>query len=168
MQRRHFYRCIPPQHSASIGAALWRRAIVLLCSRMLERLLSLILSLALLLPAGTLGSVLYVCRMTGNEGPSCCCTAKHAVAKAKAKQIKRTPTIRRASCCDAKVTAAAERPSSTIVPDFQVPPPALVGRLPVELSVAFAPRESLVIGERARGPPPLGDPLYLENCALLS
>ena len=131
-----------------------------------RRLLALFVSFALLLPAGTLGSVLYVCRMTGETGPSCCCMAKRSVAKAKA--AKRSPSIRRSGCCDAKVTAGAERPASTIAPDFQVPPPSLVGRLPVELSVAFAPREWLVIAERARGPPPLGEPLYLENCALLS
>ena len=168
MQRRHFYRCIPPQHSASIGAELSGRAVVLLCSWMPRRLLSLVLGFLLLLPAGTLGSVLYVCRMTGNEGPSCCCMAKRAAKAKLAKQAKRPPTIRSKGCCDLKVTAGAERPASTIAPDLQIPPAAVVARLPVELSVAIAPHESLVIAERARGPPPLGAPLYLENCAFLS
>jgi hypothetical protein len=150
-------RIVPPRRRATLIAEMPRR------------LLALFVSFALLLPAGTLGSVLYVCRMTGETGPSCCCMAKRSVAKAKAvKLAKRSPSIRRSGCCDPKVTAAAERPASTIAPDFQVPPPSLVGRLPVELSVAFAPHESLVMAERARGPPPLGDPLYLQNCALLS
>ena len=108
------------------------------------------------------------CRMTGNEGPSCCCMAKRAAKAKLAKQAKRPPTIRGNGCCDLKVTAGAERPASTIAPDLQIPPAAVVGRLPVELSVAIAPHESLVIAERARGPPPLGAPLYLENCAFLS
>jgi hypothetical protein len=129
------------------------------------RLLSLIVSFALLLPAGTLGSVLYVCRMTGDTGTSCCC-AKRAVEQAK--RIERRTSIQRAGCCDAKITAAAERPASPPAADFHVAPPALVTRLPVELSVAVPPLESPAMAERARGPPLIGVPVYLENCALLS
>lgn len=126
------------------------------------RLLSLLVSLALLLPAGTLGSVLYVCRMTGDTGKSCCC------AKRAAEQANRQPSIQGAGCCDTKITAAAERPSCPPAADFHVAPPAFVTRLPVELGLTVPLPDSPAMAERARGPPRIGPPVYLENCALLS
>lgn len=128
-----------------------------------RRLLSLILCALLLVPGAALARAASYCKMSGRVGRGCCC--KHV--EPDAKQAPRGPEVSRPPCCE-KLAVPDEGKATDIAPDFTVSAAALVALLPVPWHFGSAPRSLTHIPAQARGPPPLGPPIYLANCVLLS
>ena len=122
------------------------------------RVLAPLLVLMALVPAG---SPLWLLCQDGSLHHTCCCQGE-------ATQPTDEARIEAADCCVVSELPAAQ-PSPTVGSDaFQLASPLLIERpevAPVALLVeAPAVRVSVT---RARGPPPQGPPLYVENCSFL-
>lgn len=116
----------------------------------------------LLVPVTAFARVLSICNMGGRTGKACCC--QHS--QPESEQCK-TPAIDRALCCT-EVTSHAEKASAVQAgPAADVPPAVLLGHLPMIVPIEWALAESKRFAPRARGPPPLGPPIFLRNCAIL-
>lgn len=126
------------------------------------RIVALITSVALLLPESAFARVHYFCVMMDRVLESACCCGSsdsdHVEGQAEAK---------RPDCC-ARVTPPSRSVAPT-APDTTVPVPAaaLVATIaePIQLSqpvstIGTAPK-------LARGPPPLGPPLFIVHCSFL-
>lgn len=125
---------------------------------MRTRLLAVLLALTAVLPAA--GPLWLMCQ-DGRLHSACCCEGEAEAQAAEAR-------IEAPDCCVVADVDAAQ-PSPTACSDaFQVPPPVLLEQARVAFAAAVieAPVPARV-AERARGPPPSGPPLYVENCALL-
>jgi len=130
-----------------------------------SRLLALLMALAVLGPSTAAASIVYVCKMTGESGPRCCCKAKSTGKSGE----KRAPAeFERPACCAAHVTRTADIPAIQHAPDLQVLPPALLETHPLLALAATQATSAAGLPPRSRAPPPRGPPLYLENCTLLN
>lgn len=119
----------------------------------------------LLVPVTAFARVLSICNMSGRVGKTCCC---HRAQEKNQEKECHAPAIDRAPCCTQVVSHADKAAATTTDIASDVPAAALLEQLPsiVHRGLAFA--ESERIAARARAPPPLGPPLYLLNCAILS
>jgi len=131
--------------------------------RLRLRILVLTLMAGLLVPVTAFARVLSICNMGGAKAKACCC---HKGAK---KAGCKTPAIDRQSCCKTLVTHS-EKASATqgAGAGFDVPPAALLERLPAIAHTERALSEGARFAPRARAPPPIGPPLFLRDCRILS
>ncbi|MCA9644646.1 MAG: hypothetical protein H6718_27570 [Polyangiaceae bacterium] len=127
------------------------------------KLAALLALVALLLPATSVGRVLTLCKMSGRMGASCCC---HGDAHQRAAKKPQPAKAERPGCCEQRLTKTTQVLSAQSEADL--PPSQAV--LVAELSLPEASEPRLEVEEVprvARGPPPLGPPLYLKNCSFL-
>ena len=116
----------------------------------------------LLVPVTAFARVLSLCNMGGRTGKACCC--QHSEPES---AHCKTPAIDRAACCK-DVTSHAEKASAVQAgAASDVPPAVLLELLPAIVRIEWALAESKSFAPRARGPPPLGPPIFLRNCAIL-
>jgi len=128
---------------------------------MLIRFFSFFLLLSMLVPAGSLGSVLYQCRLDGQVRQACCCGNAGS---------QTTPAVfgGQEGCCDLKETK--DQPASAtherILPSVDSPQ---VVDLP--LAIAYSPLSELSFKAPAGGvlahPPRGAPPVYLRTCSFL-
>ncbi|AMV70675.1 hypothetical protein DBW_0275 [Desulfuromonas sp. DDH964] len=126
------------------------------------RLFSIFLLLSMLAPAGSLGSVLYQCRMDGQVRQACCCRDAGS---------QQTPLVAfggQEGCCDLKAAedqptpATHERTLLTIdAPQVACLPPSVTHSRLSELPRSNPPEDVLV--HKPRGAPPV----YLRTCSFL-
>lgn len=119
-----------------------------------------------LLPATSLGRVLTYCNMSGRLGETCCCHGDEHVKPSKVE--KRPQMAKRPGCCEQRLIQGAQGVTAH-QPEGQVPvmPGVLIAELSLSEIQAPAPQLSWV-PRLARGPPPLGPPLYIRYCSLLN
>jgi hypothetical protein len=123
------------------------------------RILSMLLTLALIAPATTLGTVWHLCRTMGAVKSDCCCD-----------HVKRDPAQGaeiRADCCEVP-HASGVPPTGALLPQPLNLPAVLFepldGLLPVALRASTGPGFSPA---RARAPP-RRVPRFIQNCSLLT
>ncbi len=131
--------------------------------------LAVLLALAVfLLPATSLGRVLTFCKMSGRLGQTCCCHGADHQVRLRVPKLAAEPTqAKRPGCCEQRLTKSAQ----ILTAQTEVSAPVPSGVLIAELSVPeVCEREpvNVTVPRAARGPPPLGPPLYIRNCSLLN
>lgn len=126
-------------------------------------LLVLALVAGLLVPVTAFARVLALCNMAGGSGKVCCCHKD-----GRDEEQCRRPAIDRAPCCTLLISEAERAAATHTGSASDVPPAALLERLPAvehgELSLASGAR----FAPRARGPPASGPPIFLRDCRILS
>ncbi|MEZ4230532.1 MAG: hypothetical protein R3B89_15260 [Polyangiaceae bacterium] len=132
------------------------------------KLAALLALAALLLPATSLGRVLTLCKMSGRLGETCCCHGSgHREALKVGKLDVQRAKAKRPGCCEQRLTRATQILTSQPEVDVPVVQAVLIAELTLpELSEPHAGTVSL--RPMARGPPPLGPPLYIRHCSLLN
>ena len=116
----------------------------------------------LLVPVTAFARVLSLCNMGGRTGKAC--SARKGDAKF---AHSKTPAIDRAACCK-DVTSHAEKASAVQAgAASDVPPAVLLELLPAIVRIEWALAESKSFAPRARGPPPLGPPIFLRHRSIL-
>lgn len=133
-----------------------------------RRLFALVVSLLMLLPAGSVSAAAYFCHMKGKVTSACCC--EKARAAVPADPGNGAPTASQGDCCDDRaLTAAAERRSVGGGDVPTIAPPVILALLPVELAPELRASHVALSPPRARAPPPPRQaPLYILNRAFLS
>lgn len=127
------------------------------------RLLALAVAATLLVPASALAQVVYLCKMSGSVGPRCCCSKAHADREAAPCE----PAADRPDCCEARVQAARDATLSNAERAPSVGPALLASTLTMAELTGLAEAAELRARPRARGPPSVGPPVYIQNCTLL-
>jgi len=127
------------------------------------QLLVMTLMIGLLVPATAFAHVLSLCNMKGRAGKVCCCHRS-------SDDEKRVdaPAIDRAPCCTQVVSQVQKAPATQSGPVSDVPPAALLERVPAVDFVSLALAEEERLAPRSRGPPSHGPPIFLRDCAFLS
>jgi len=137
-------------------------------ARSVRRLFALVVSLLMLLPAGSVSAQAYFCHMKGKLTSACCC--QKARADAPDPSGESGPAASQGDCCDDRaLSASAERRSvgATDVPI--IAPPVVLAVLPVPLASEVVVSHADHAPPRARAPPPPRQaPLYILNRAFLS
>jgi hypothetical protein len=132
------------------------------------RVVALLVSLATVLPSTAFARVHYFCRMMDRVMDSPCCESERAAARLPPREdIVVHEEARAPDCC---LRVEASRTGVAPGPRYSLPvviSAALVATL--SRSVFTLPPASTVDAhfEDARGPPPLGPPLFLAHCSLL-
>lgn len=126
------------------------------------RLMALLAAVLLLVPASAFAETIYRCRMSGSVGPECCCSRAEDPAQASPCQ----PEIGRPDCCQAERRAGSAAPASSVERLPNVGPAVLSATLTIE-ELALLCGTTPSAPPRARGPPAIGPPAYIENCSLL-
>ena len=126
------------------------------------RIFATLAVLALLLPEASFARVRYFCRMMDRVSASGCC-CKHGGSVA----VEGQPEARRPDCC-ARVTPPS-RGVAPSVPDTTIPVPAAALATTIAEPTHAPPRTSTVAftPKLARGPPPVGPPLFIAHCSYL-
>jgi len=126
------------------------------------RIVALLAGLALLLPEASFARAHYFCRMMDRVMASaCCCGTGDTV------EVQGQPEVRRPDCC-ARVTPAS-RSVAPSTPDTTIPVPA-AALAAIIAEPLHDPPPAATVGVRpklARGPPPVGPPLFIVHCAYL-
>jgi hypothetical protein len=126
------------------------------------RLTALLAAVLLLSPASAFAETIYRCRMSGNVGPRCCCSQADDRAQASPCQ----PEVDRPDCCEAERQTGPAAPASNVERLPSVGPAVLSATLTIE-ELALLCGTTPTAPARARGPPAIGPPAYIENCSLL-
>lgn len=132
-----------------------------------QRLVAFLVSLMLLLPAGSVSAQAFFCHMRGQVTSKCCC-GEQQVEPASGDE---GPTASQGACCDSRTLAAsAERRGVSASNDIpSVPPPVVLAVLPLTLAVELPAARVERAPARARAPPPATPaPLFILHRAFLS
>lgn len=127
------------------------------------KLAALLALVALLLPATSIGRVLTLCKMSGRMGATCCC---HGTAHQHASKKVQPAKAERPGCCEQRLTKTTQ----VLTAQSELNLPTSHAVLVAELSlpeVSEPPTALSEVPRVARGPPPLGPPLYLKHCSFL-
>lgn len=126
------------------------------------RIIATLAVLAFLLPEVSFARARYFCRMMDRVSASGCC-CKHAASAA----VEGQAEARRPDCC-ARV-APPSRGVAPSVPDTTIPVPAAALAATIAEPIHVPPRTSIVAAtpKLARGPPPVGPPLFVVHCSFL-
>jgi hypothetical protein len=126
------------------------------------RIVATLAVLAFLLPEVSFARVRYFCRMMDRVSASGCC-CKHGDSAG----VERHAEARRPDCC-ARVAPPA-RGVAPSVPDTTIPVPAAALTATIAEPIDVPPRASTVAvtPKLARGPPPVGPPLFVAHCSFL-
>ncbi|MBK8998937.1 MAG: hypothetical protein IPM35_24715 [Myxococcales bacterium] len=133
----------------------------------MRRLIALVVSLLLLLPAGTVSAQAFFCHMRGQVTNKCCCGDRAEEHDDRGP----SPAASQGDCCDSRTLAAdAERRSVSALDDLpDVPPAAVLAVLPLVLSGELRAHRVERAPPRARAPPPAKPaPLFILHRAFLS
>jgi hypothetical protein len=125
--------------------------------------LALLMALGVLVPSSAVASIFYVCQMTGQAGPSCCCASSEREQRQEREQAR----FERPACCTAEVAHAERAPAVPSSP-AEVPVAALVETISQLVLYEAGSAANVWNAQRSRAPPHRGPPLYLENCSFLS
>lgn len=112
-----------------------------------------------LVPTTALARVVSICSMSGRAvATKCCCEPE---------RDSPVDAWERADCCQTYGTEA-KAAATTVMPSVDVAPAAVLARLPAIVFHGLTHRAGVDLAARARGPPPLGPPLYLRVCRQLN
>lgn len=117
----------------------------------------------LLVPVTAFARVLAMCNMAGRSGKTCCCQHDDSDEKKC-----RGPAVDRAPCCTVLVSEAEKAAATHAGSANDVPPAALLERLPAALHDELALASGARFAPRARAPPASGPPIFLRDCRILS
>jgi hypothetical protein len=126
-------------------------------------LLVVALVAGLLVPVTAFARVLSICNMSGRAGKVCCCHRS-----AEKTEHCRAPSVDRAPCCTQLVSHTEKASATQGGAASDVPPAALLERLPAISHVQLALAQTERLAPRARAPPPQGPRIFLRDCAILS
>lgn len=129
------------------------------------RIVALLAALFMALPASAFERAAYWCSGMGKVMTESCCCGSPEDTRANSSSCE----VKRSDCCTR--LPGADREATPAVRDAatQVPPSAFVVTLAVLTPVVED--HGRVLGgatRQARAPPPLGPPLFIKNCSLLS
>jgi hypothetical protein len=127
------------------------------------QLLVMTLMAGLLVPVTAFARVLSICNMGGRAGKICCCHR----GTSETKQCD-SPSVDRAPCCTQLITQVQKASATQGSAASDVPPAALLERLPALVHAELALADGERLSPRARAPPILGPPIFVRNCAFLS
>jgi hypothetical protein len=129
---------------------------------MLARFLTFLLLLTMLAPAGSLGSVLYQCRLDGQVRESCCCR------DADSEPMLSAISGEQGACCNLKV--AKERQSAAIhersALQIEISQPVGLPSAVTQSPPPETPHNARFYRTRYH-PPSSGPPVYLRTCSFL-
>jgi len=131
-----------------------------------RRIVAFLISLMLLLPAGSVSAQAFFCQMRGKLTAKCCCPNEKAE-----RPSSPSPSASQGDCCDERTLhASAERRSVTAFDELPaVPPPVVLALLPVTLPDALPTVRVSLAPPRARAPPPTpAAPFFILHRAFLS
>lgn len=112
-----------------------------------------------LVPTTALARVVSICSMSGRAVATKCCCEPERDSPVNA--------LERADCCRTYANDAKAAASSVVAP-VDVAPAAVLTRLPAIIFHGLTARAGVDLAARARGPPPLGPPIYLRVCRNLN
>jgi hypothetical protein len=126
------------------------------------RVVALLATLAMLVPEVTFARVHYFCRMMDRVLESACCCGS-----SDSPTVEGQPEARRPDCC-----ARVSPPARSVAPAAQdttipVPPAALAATVADTVHLTAPPRAATMTPKLARGPPPVGPPLFVAHCSYL-
>ncbi|MCC6898436.1 MAG: hypothetical protein IT377_05645 [Polyangiaceae bacterium] len=136
----------------------------------MRRLVALLVSLLLLLPAGSVSAQAFFCNMRGSVMSKCCCGEKSA-AGLDAERSPQGPVASQGACCDELTLAgSAERRSISANDDLpQLPPAVMLAELPLVIHADVPALRDERAPARARAPPSAKPaPFYILHRAFLS
>lgn len=132
-----------------------------------HRIVALVVSLLLLLPAGTVSAQAFFCHMRGQVTNKCCCGDRADEHDDRGPG----PVASQGDCCDSRTLAAeAERRNVGGLNDLpDVPPAVVTAILPLVLSGELRAHRVERAPPRARAPPPAkAAPLFILHRSFLS
>ena len=132
------------------------------------RVIALLVGLATVLPGTAFARVHYFCRMMDRVMDSPCCESERAAARLRPDvRVELREEARPPDCC---LRVEASRAGVAPGPRYSLPvvPAAALVATPGWSSFTLPPAIAVSTRfEAARGPPPLGPPLFLAHCSLL-
>ena len=134
-----------------------------------RRLLGLLLVLVLFAPASSFGRVLYSCGMSGKLSTDGCCCQKAKLREARAEAaagLRRQAKAERPSCCTAEQQRGAAVSASLVEAEAPISTASSATLLPIEPPVALVAAQQSFRARSIRGPP-LGERVFIDNCAFL-
>jgi hypothetical protein len=135
-----------------------------------RRLVALLVSLLLLLPAGSVSAQAFFCSMRGSVTSKCCCGEKSAD-ELDEERSQGAPAASQGKCCDELTLAgSAERRSVSASDELpQLPPAVMLAELPLVIHADLPALRDERAPARARAPPSAKPaPFYILHRAFLS
>ena len=132
---------------------------------MARRAHAYLVAIALVLSTGSGTSIAYLCSMSGEVGPSCCCASVDATHDAV--QPDGTAKVERASCCDVQ-RYDAQAPLGTHERSQGYAGAGVIGTVSSAVAPASLPAPCEASLSEPRGPPlSLGPAIFVQNCSFL-